>query len=338
MYAPVGIYTINRCDTLKKCIESLQANREALYTDLYISVDYPPNERYVDGNKEILEYLKNGLNGFKNVNVIYQNTNIGSSANARLLIDKMREQFAYGIILEDDIIVSSHFLQYMNDAFEAMKDSENVISISGYLAYRYNEFARLFFLDGYTSFALKSYGGWGTGVYFDRYIGFTDKICMESFGDIIKKKELCKKLKSESNFYYDVCIRTYLELMPVTILNGEVAHIDYTFGVMCKTYDYYEVVATRNLVNNIGMDERAEHCSKNNEKQLEIYNGALKEFRHYGNADYESLIDIDNSFRVLSKYRLLKDDILVLLIRILGKDRTVKIRTIYKKLTGRLRK
>ena len=55
VYAPVCIPTCNRYNKLKKCIESLIANKEAKKTELYISVDYPPEERFlVDIRKHLL--------------------------------------------------------------------------------------------------------------------------------------------------------------------------------------------------------------------------------------------------------------------------------------------
>ncbi len=52
-YAPVAIPTLNRIDHLKRCISSLAKNEYAKYTNIYISVDYPPNEKYLDGYNEI---------------------------------------------------------------------------------------------------------------------------------------------------------------------------------------------------------------------------------------------------------------------------------------------
>ena len=57
-YAPIIIPTLNRIEHLKRCITSLQKNPWAKYTPLIVSVDYPPNERYVEGYKKVCKYLK----------------------------------------------------------------------------------------------------------------------------------------------------------------------------------------------------------------------------------------------------------------------------------------
>ena len=48
-YAPVMIPTLCRYEHLKRCIESLQMNSWAKYTDLYIGLDYPAKESHIDG-------------------------------------------------------------------------------------------------------------------------------------------------------------------------------------------------------------------------------------------------------------------------------------------------
>ena len=57
--APIIIPTLNRHEHLKKCIESLQKNKLAKQTELFISVDFPPNEKYKVGYEKVVEYLQN---------------------------------------------------------------------------------------------------------------------------------------------------------------------------------------------------------------------------------------------------------------------------------------
>ena len=56
MYAPVIIPTLNRHEHLIRCINSLKRNPLAKETELYISLDYPPAEKYVDGYLKIKKY------------------------------------------------------------------------------------------------------------------------------------------------------------------------------------------------------------------------------------------------------------------------------------------
>ena len=57
VYAPIIIVTLNRYEHLKRCIESLQKNGWAKYTELYISVDYPADESHWEGYGKVRERL-----------------------------------------------------------------------------------------------------------------------------------------------------------------------------------------------------------------------------------------------------------------------------------------
>ena len=61
-YAPIIIPTCNRIIHLKRLIESLNNNNWAKYTDLYISVDFPPNEGFAVGHEEVVGLLSGVFN------------------------------------------------------------------------------------------------------------------------------------------------------------------------------------------------------------------------------------------------------------------------------------
>ena len=75
--APVVIPTLNRYTHLRRCVESLEDNTWAEYTDVFISVDFPPEEKYEEGHKKVVEYLKKkeNNNSFKSLNLYFQKTN-----------------------------------------------------------------------------------------------------------------------------------------------------------------------------------------------------------------------------------------------------------------------
>lgn len=85
IYAPIIIATLNRYEHLKRCIESLQKNSWAKYTELYISVDYPAKEVHWEGYRKVREYLEAGIEGFKKVEVYYQSFNLGGAENFMFL-------------------------------------------------------------------------------------------------------------------------------------------------------------------------------------------------------------------------------------------------------------
>ena len=52
IFAPVIIPTLNRYEHFRKCLESLEACTGAEKTDVYVALDFPPSEKYVEGWKK----------------------------------------------------------------------------------------------------------------------------------------------------------------------------------------------------------------------------------------------------------------------------------------------
>lgn len=132
IYAPIIIPTCNRIKHLKLCIESLKNNKWASYTDVYISVDFPPNEKYIDGYNAVLEWLNQEITGFKSFNVFYQKENLGPSANVEFLMKKI-SKYDRWIITEDDNEFSTNFIEYMDYMLDKYEKDESVFGVCGAL-------------------------------------------------------------------------------------------------------------------------------------------------------------------------------------------------------------
>ena len=101
-YAPIIIPTLNRKQHLMRCLNSLAANTGAEHTEVFISVDFPPAERYRQGYQEVKEYLDKGdFSAFKAVHVIYQQENLGAKDNCTYLIQMIGKTFDRYIFTED---------------------------------------------------------------------------------------------------------------------------------------------------------------------------------------------------------------------------------------------
>lgn len=136
-YAPVIIPTLNRYDHFRQCLESLEKCTGADKTEVFIGLDYPPSEKYVEGWKKINEYLKGKeeKNAFQNLIVERRTYNCGighENSNFNLLRKKISERYDRFIVSEDDNIFSSNFLEYINDGLEKYKDNPDCMTICGY--------------------------------------------------------------------------------------------------------------------------------------------------------------------------------------------------------------
>ena len=138
-YAPIVIFSYNRPLHLKQVLDALEHNRLANQSDLYI---------YCDGAKETASEEQKSLvaqnklvahtaTGFKSVTVIERERNYGLADNIFSATTEIVNKYGRIITLEDDVVTSPGFLQYMNDALEMYKDDERVMHITAFM-WRYN--------------------------------------------------------------------------------------------------------------------------------------------------------------------------------------------------------
>lgn len=243
---PIIIPTVNRYRHLKKCIESLAANKYADETELIIGVDYPPSEQYVEGNKEILEYVNN-IKGFKKVTVFKRENNYGSS-NSRHLKEYALQKYDAVIYSEDDNVFSPFFLEYMNWALNNLKDDERVSTVSGYLQEDfYNLSSEKMFLT-YTSSA------WGLGRWKNKEQYFNNIFTKETVESILFsfRKSIKIWLTIPSNLY---------ELL--VMYKKDKIYGDLIRSCLNIINNTYQLRPGKTLVLNKGQDGSGLHSKKN---------------------------------------------------------------------------
>ncbi|MBR3602245.1 MAG: hypothetical protein IKL49_08005 [Lachnospiraceae bacterium] len=131
VFAPVAIITLNRYEHLRRCVESLKKCKYAEETEVYISVDFPPNDSYQRGYLCVREYLKKEIDGFKKVHIFIQEKNLGVNGNSEFLKKIIFRKFDRYILSEDDNEFAYSFLEYMNKCLKMFEHDENVLNICG---------------------------------------------------------------------------------------------------------------------------------------------------------------------------------------------------------------
>jgi hypothetical protein len=134
IYAPVVIPTLCRHEHLKRGLDSLAANSWARSTDVFIALDYPPSDKYVDAWMKTKEMLKvYPKDSFKSFNVVERECNYGPGRNFgelfRVCIESRYDRYIYA---EDDLEFAPNFLEYMDKCLDYFEDDASVCAISGY--------------------------------------------------------------------------------------------------------------------------------------------------------------------------------------------------------------
>lgn len=253
IYAPVAIPTLNRFNHFKQCIESLNRCHNADKTEVFVSVDYPPSDKYRDGYNKICEYLDNTSFVFKQLHVFKQTENLGvrkggskNPTNAGFLSSVIIKDFDRLISTEDDNIFAPGFLDFMNLCLERFKDDPTVYSVCGYNFYynlKYGE------NNYYRQHA--DYNAWGQGRWRDK-----------------------TKMISKLNVSYLRCIlyNPFRVMKLWRVSNSQVAHLaHFSQKRFFKKADNFltmymidkgmtQIMPAKSLVRNIGWDGSGLNC------------------------------------------------------------------------------
>ena len=134
MTAPVVLFVYNRLDHTMNVIESLKNNILADDTDLYVFSDAAKTEKAQNSVGAVREYIRktDWRKNFRNVTVVEAEENKGLAKSIIGGVTGVLKKYGKVIVIEDDLVLSPHFLQYMNGALEYYQDAPEVWSISGY--------------------------------------------------------------------------------------------------------------------------------------------------------------------------------------------------------------
>lgn len=129
--APVIVPTLCRHEHFSNCIESLSKNGYAKYTDIFIALDYPCSPSHEKGYELINGYL-NKISGFKSVNIIRRKNNFGALLNFYRARDEVLSVYDSFIYIDDDLIFSPNFLEFVNKGLDKFKSDKSVFAVSGF--------------------------------------------------------------------------------------------------------------------------------------------------------------------------------------------------------------
>lgn len=129
--APVVIFTFNRLDHTKKTIDALKKNILASESEIYIYSDGPRNKEEEKIVNDVRKYIRK-VDGFKCVNLIEVEKNRGLAISVISGVTDIINKYGKVIVLEDDLVTSKYFLNYMNEALTMYQERADIWSIAGY--------------------------------------------------------------------------------------------------------------------------------------------------------------------------------------------------------------
>jgi glycosyltransferase involved in cell wall biosynthesis len=185
--SPVCLFTYNRLDETKKTILALNNNYLASVSDLFIFSDGWKDEISKESVQCVRKFLTT-IDGFKSVTVIERPENYGLAKSIITGVTDILDKYGRVIVLEDDLITSTNFLSYMNQALSFYRDNNKVWSISGFSF-------PIQYPKGYefdNSFGVRA-SSWGWATWKDRWSEVDWKV--SDYEEFMRNKSMQKQFK-----------------------------------------------------------------------------------------------------------------------------------------------
>ena len=241
MLGPIALFVYNRPWHTRQTVEALQKNEFSAQSDLFIFSDAARKPEAVAAVCEVREYIKT-IGGFKSVNIVERDRNLGL---ANSIIDGVSETCSkYGkvIVVEDDLIVSPHFLSYMNNALDLYAEEPRVMQISGHMF-------PIRFDGAYDAVFLPFVTSWGWATWGRAWACFDHSV--KQFEVLNKDVQLRRRFNLDDAYpYFD---------MLVDQLNGRIDSWAIKWYVSVFFNDGLTLYPRLSLVINIGFDGSGTH-------------------------------------------------------------------------------
>ena len=266
--APICLFVYNRIDETKLTIKALQVNFLANESDLIVFSDGYKDENDAHSVRIVRDFVRN-ISGFRSVKIIESFNNKGLAKSVIEGVSLVLEKSENIIILEDDLITTPNFLDFMNQALSFYKDNKEVYSVNGFtLDVGWEEFVRL----NDVFFHNRTYSwGWGT---------WSDKWC----GDDFINQNIRKYMDDRNlSLFKKNCGEDILRML-IDCMSGvnDSWYVKWVFIHFIK--NKLAVYPTLSKVRNVGYGDSATHCKTIDVLEINYDTQYSKDFKFSVNA------------------------------------------------------
>lgn len=247
-YAPVIIFAYKREEHLKQVMKALKRCELADKTEVFVFIDGPKTENDQEAVKKVQEYAESLYEEkwFLTLNIEKSEINKGLSKSIIGGVTKVINQYKKVIVLEDDIIVKSNFLVYMNKALDFYEKNKSIWSISGFTP-------QLKSLKTLDDFIYKNYRGscWGWASWADRWNQIDWEVKdYKSFMFNTKKRRMFNRGGND------------LSRMLDAFMVGKISSWAVRWNYMQSKLGMFSIAPRVSLCSNVGFDGSGENCGK----------------------------------------------------------------------------
>ncbi len=254
--APIVLFVYNRPDHTRRTVEALLRNDLASASELYIFADGPKanaSPDQLDKIRQVREYLPT-IRGFKTVHITLSEQNKGLANSIVYGVTTIVNQYGRVIVVEDDIVTSTHFLRYLNESLDLYERDDDVICINSFCMIKDAPIKEhTYFLYG------ADCQGWAT---WKRGWDLLNLDAKELQGVLRNDKKLQKLFT-----YNDSC--PYMDMLQYKI-DGKIDSWAICWYASAVTHKKLCLYPTKSLLQNIGYDDSGTHTQNSDAYEASI--------------------------------------------------------------------
>jgi hypothetical protein len=130
--APIALFVYNRPEHTRQTVEALKKSPAAAASDLTIFSDAARDSSAIHAVSAVRGYLRQ-LSGFKSITLVERVENYGLAKSIVDGVTRLSQESGRVIVLEDDLTLSSNFLEYMNFALDRYAAEDRVMQVAGHM-------------------------------------------------------------------------------------------------------------------------------------------------------------------------------------------------------------
>jgi GT2 family glycosyltransferase len=129
--APIVLFVYNRPEHARRALASLAANRLAADSDLIVYADGARKPEHVPAVQQVKHVIHEAF-GFRSIRLIEREKNLGLANSVMTGVSELCASHGRAIVIEDDLVVSPTFLEFLNAGLDRFQHDPDVLQISGY--------------------------------------------------------------------------------------------------------------------------------------------------------------------------------------------------------------
>ncbi|PZO38700.1 MAG: sugar transferase [Pseudanabaena frigida] len=281
--APIAFFAYKRPEHTRRSLESLAKNHVAELSELFVFCDGIKKSEDKEAIQQVREVVKS-QKWCGQVHIIEREQNIGLAKSIINGVTELCNKYGKVIVLEDDLVLSSTFLEYMNKALDFYETESKVIQISGHMF-------PVKLISANDTVFLPFTTSWGWATWERAWQHFDPE--MSGYKLLSNNRKLKYKFNLNNSYPYFKMLESQI--------NGDIDSWAIRWYLSTFIINGLTLYPIRTLVENIGFDGSGTHCGTSLPLSIEINQEKILSMPTNIKVDYEVMNVIFKYLRQLNK-------------------------------------